>query len=72
MPCGVAPRVREDNWLTIEKRLSGASLLVFANKTDVSGCMDDEEIRRVGRPGSSSQPLVIKPKLNLVTGSSTW
>ncbi|CZR54293.1 probable ADP-ribosylation factor-like 2 [Phialocephala subalpina] len=28
-----------------EERLSGASLLVFANKTDVNGCMDEEEIR---------------------------
>ncbi|KAH7374785.1 ADP-ribosylation factor 4 [Plectosphaerella cucumerina] len=27
-----------------EERLSGASLLVFANKTDVNGCMDEEEI----------------------------
>ncbi|EPE03469.1 adp-ribosylation factor family protein [Ophiostoma piceae UAMH 11346] len=27
-----------------EERLSGASLLVFANKTDVQGCMDSEEI----------------------------
>lgn len=26
------------------KRLSGASLLVFANKTDVQGCMTGEEI----------------------------
>lgn len=25
----------------------GASLLVFANKTDVSGCMTDDEIRKV-------------------------
>ncbi|KAE8448180.1 ADP-ribosylation factor-like protein 2 [Mollisiaceae sp. DMI_Dod_QoI] len=29
-----------------EERLSGASLLVFANKTDVNGCMDEGEIRR--------------------------
>ncbi|KAG9248290.1 ADP-ribosylation factor family protein [Calycina marina] len=28
-----------------EERLSGACLLVFANKTDVNGCMDPEEIR---------------------------
>ncbi|KAK0389207.1 hypothetical protein NLU13_2782 [Sarocladium strictum] len=27
-----------------EERLSGASLLVFANKTDVEGCMTEEEI----------------------------
>ncbi|PMD24033.1 ADP-ribosylation factor family protein [Hyaloscypha hepaticicola] len=28
-----------------EERLSGASLLVFANKTDVHGCMDEAEIQ---------------------------
>ncbi|KAG9236645.1 ADP-ribosylation factor family-domain-containing protein [Amylocarpus encephaloides] len=28
-----------------EERLSGASLLVFANKTEVNGCMDEMEIR---------------------------
>lgn len=28
-----------------EERLSGASLLVFANKTDVGGCMDEIEIQ---------------------------
>ncbi|CAH0033394.1 unnamed protein product [Clonostachys rhizophaga] len=27
-----------------EERLAGASLLVFANKTDVEGCMDEQEI----------------------------
>jgi len=27
-----------------EERLSGASLLVFANKTDVEGCMTEQEI----------------------------
>jgi ADP-ribosylation factor-like protein 2 len=30
------------------QRLSGASLLVFANKTDVNGCMDEAEIQQVG------------------------
>ncbi|KAI9902477.1 hypothetical protein N3K66_001829 [Trichothecium roseum] len=29
-----------------EERLAGASLLVFANKTDVEGCMDEKEILR--------------------------
>ena len=29
------------------QRLSGASLLVFANKTDVNGCMDEAEIQEV-------------------------
>ncbi|KAJ6446685.1 small GTPase superfamily, ARF type [Purpureocillium lavendulum] len=27
------------------QRLAGASLLIFANKTDVDGCMDEQEIR---------------------------
>ena len=30
-----------------EERLSGATLLVFANKTDVKGCMDESEIQEV-------------------------
>lgn len=30
-----------------EERLAGATLLVFANKTDVKGCMDELEIREV-------------------------
>ncbi|KAI9646072.1 hypothetical protein NHQ30_005511 [Ciborinia camelliae] len=30
-----------------EERLSGASLLVFANKTDVNGCMKETEIQEV-------------------------
>lgn len=31
------------------QRLGGASLLIFANKTDVEGCMDEEEILTVRR-----------------------
>ncbi|KAG5926434.1 ADP-ribosylation factor-like protein 2 [Claviceps africana] len=31
--------------LLLEERLSGASLLIFSNKTDVEGCMDEQEIR---------------------------
>lgn len=44
-------RVRLDNCreelstLLLEERLMGASLLVFSNKTDVNGCMGDDEIR---------------------------
>ena len=34
------------------QRLSGASLLVFANKTDVNGCMDEAEIREVSEMGA--------------------
>lgn len=33
--------------LWVLQRLSGASLLVFANKTDVNGCMNEAEIREV-------------------------
>ncbi|KAI9883277.1 MAG: hypothetical protein M1823_004956 [Watsoniomyces obsoletus] len=32
--------------LLLEERLMGASLLVFANKTDVAGCMGTDEIRK--------------------------
>ncbi|ODA80160.1 hypothetical protein RJ55_03118 [Drechmeria coniospora] len=31
--------------LLLEERLAGATLLIFANKTDVDGCMDEQEIR---------------------------
>jgi ADP-ribosylation factor-like protein 2 len=33
--------------MALSKRLMGASLLVFSNKTDVDGCMSDDEIRQV-------------------------
>ena len=33
--------------LTREQRLMGASLLVFANKKDVGGCMSDQDIQEV-------------------------
>lgn len=33
--------------LISEQRLMGASLLVYSNKTDVAGCMTDDEIRKV-------------------------
>ncbi|TWU77344.1 hypothetical protein ED733_005504 [Metarhizium rileyi] len=35
--------------LLLEERLSGASLLIFANKTDVDGCMAEQEIREALR-----------------------
>lgn len=38
--------------LTTEKRLMGASLLVFANKTDIDDCMTDSEIQQVSDDGS--------------------
>ncbi|KAI9862600.1 MAG: ADP-ribosylation factor-like protein 2 [Vezdaea acicularis] len=31
--------------LLLEERLMGASLLIFANKTDIAGCMEEDEIR---------------------------
>lgn len=37
-----------------EEKLLGASLLVFANKTDVQGCMTPDEIREVSWPSFSS------------------
>jgi hypothetical protein len=38
--------LRSCDWPVLQ-RLSGASLLVFANKTDVNGCMDEVEIQEV-------------------------
>ncbi|KAG6184781.1 ADP-ribosylation factor-like protein 2 [Claviceps purpurea] len=35
--------------LLLEERLSGASLLIFSNKTDVEGCMDEHDIRTYKR-----------------------
>lgn len=40
-------------FLIVKQRLMGASLLVFSNKTDVDGCMTDDEIRKVE---DSSEP----------------
>jgi ADP-ribosylation factor-like protein 2 len=39
-----------DNADGLPQRLMGASLLVFSNKTDVDGCMSDDEIRQVCLP----------------------
>ncbi|EAW22363.1 ADP-ribosylation factor family protein [Aspergillus fischeri NRRL 181] len=33
--------------LLLEERLMGASLLIFLNKTDVEGCMTEDEVREV-------------------------
>ncbi|KAK5740956.1 ADP-ribosylation factor-like protein 2 [Elasticomyces elasticus] len=33
--------------LLVQERLMGASLLVFKNKSDVSGCMTEDDIREV-------------------------
>ncbi|EGE05978.1 ADP-ribosylation factor family protein [Trichophyton equinum CBS 127.97] len=37
---------RELAGLLVEERLMGASLLVFLNKTDVDGCMTEDEVRK--------------------------
>ncbi|KAK4949468.1 hypothetical protein LTR10_012086 [Elasticomyces elasticus] len=38
--------------LLVQERLMGASLLVFKNKSDVSGCMTEDDIREVRVPHS--------------------
>lgn len=40
MTAGAAPA-------NVLQRLMGASLLVFLNKTDVGGCMTEDEVRKV-------------------------
>ncbi|EAW07331.1 ADP-ribosylation factor family protein [Aspergillus clavatus NRRL 1] len=35
--------------LLLEERLMGASLLIFLNKTDVEGCMAEDEVRQVSK-----------------------
>ncbi len=48
------------------KRLMGASLLVFSNKTDVEGCMSDSDIRQV-----DDAPEIFSQTRLTVTGAST-
>lgn len=43
------------------QRLSGASLLVFANKTDINGCMNEQEIQEVCRLDVEKNPLALIP-----------
>ena len=47
------------------KRLMGASLLVFSNKTDVGGYMSDDEIRHVDDP----QRIFLRTWLTVVGAS---
>ncbi|CEJ82010.1 Putative ADP-ribosylation factor family protein [[Torrubiella] hemipterigena] len=42
-----------------EERLAGASLLIFANKTDVDGCMSEQEILSVRRPPCRSKGISV-------------
>ncbi|KAI9043001.1 putative gelsolin repeat protein [Aspergillus affinis] len=39
--------------LLLEERLTGASLLIFLNKTDVEGCMTEHEVREVAMSSTS-------------------
>ncbi|KAF8450992.1 ADP-ribosylation factor family-domain-containing protein [Boletus edulis BED1] len=56
--------------LLLEDRLSGASLLVFANKQDIQGSMSDEEIRTLlDLPGVRSHHWKIWP-CSAVTGQN--
>ncbi|KAF8554091.1 GTP-binding protein, partial [Imleria badia] len=56
--------------LLLEDRLSGASLLVFANKQDIQGSMSDEEIRELlDLPGIKSHHWKIWP-CSAVTGQN--
>lgn len=47
------PTRKSRRQLTTFQRLTGASLLVFLNKTDVEHCMSEQEVREV-RPGCIS------------------
>ena len=51
-PPGQSNRRADD----VSKRLMGSSLLVWANKTDVDGCMSDDEIRQVCHPRHPPKP----------------
>ncbi|KAN0097862.1 ADP-ribosylation factor family domain containing protein [Tylopilus felleus] len=56
--------------LLLEDRLSGASLLVFANKQDIQGSMSDDEIRELlDLPGIKSHHWKIRP-CSAVTGQN--
>lgn len=43
---------------TSRQRLSGASLLVFKNKSDVSGAMTEDEVREVSSSGVQIRAVV--------------
>ncbi len=61
----VAPKLAFDI-ANSTKRLMGASLLVFSNKTDVEGCMSDSDIRQVDHA-----PEIFSQTRLTVTGAST-
>jgi hypothetical protein len=59
----------------VVQRLAGASLLVFANKTDVEGCMTEEEILSVcsrhAMPCEYDQPSSPQQYLGATAGIDT-
>jgi len=58
---GMHQPIEISSWLLLQ-RLSGASLLVFANKTDVNGCMGEAEIQEACR-------LVVEKQRSTLTAS---
>ncbi|KAK5094599.1 hypothetical protein LTR70_004014 [Exophiala xenobiotica] len=56
--------------LLLEERLSGASLLVFLNKTDVPGCMGDDEVQRELELDSISTHKWIIVRCSAITGDN--
>lgn len=52
------------------QRLSGASLLVFLNKTDVPGCMGDDEVRQELELDSISTHKWIIVRCSAITGDN--
>ncbi|KAI8932935.1 ADP-ribosylation factor-like protein 2, variant 2 [Plenodomus lindquistii] len=56
-----------------EERLSGASLLVFKNKSDVSGAMSEDDVRKVGNRWRRCKWFVHQPILmRLSLRASDW
>lgn len=53
-----------------EERLSGASLLVFLNKTDVPGCMGDDEVRQKLELDSISTHKWVIVRCSAITGDN--
>jgi len=52
------------------QRLSGASLLVFLNKTDVPGCMGDDEVRQKLDLDSISTHKWVIVRCSAITGDN--
>lgn len=52
------------------QRLMGASLLVFANKTDIEGSMSDNEIREVRVVWGADPPLKAAANIWVVAAAS--